>query len=516
MSLQIKFLLLVGTLLLAVIGSVSAASWALSVVHREVATPFDQMSITLGELARIKRYNEAIRSTLSSPSDTGAPTYPVNESQNLADFRSSKPPTETDRLAVMDAAAGAGAHVAALEQNHWYRSRIGVSTWINIRKRLDAVTTGAQTWLDGADEAHRIAACASAFQLHELIEKTELRILDDARTAVGHSAWIARRLSWLLAAVTLGAMLGCSLAVILLRRWVQRPVGELRRAAARIAAGDFSHRVVALTNDELGQLMSEVNHMAGMVDQFQREAVERERLAAIGQMVRRIVHNVRNPLAGIRGLAEITRLDTPDGSEHRENMSLIVSTVDTFERWLSLLLETTRPMDLNYVKVSLVPWASEILRAHEPGARSKGVGLVLNSETAPVVAEFDPRHLEHALAAVVANAVDASPPNSSVSVRISARDEEDLIEFSVQDQGSGVPPDLRERIFEPHFTTKARGTGIGLAIARQILVSHGGSITLDPPQTPGTAASGACFRLRVPLRAKRAVLPVAEISHQTG
>jgi signal transduction histidine kinase len=517
MSLQVKFLLLVGTLLLAVIGSVAAAGWSVRTVHREVATPFEQMSIALGELGKIKRAIEDIASAIGPALSPGledtSPGGVRDPVLSLAPRRA----TDVERLAVDSAAGRARAHFDEMERNDWYVSRIGVPTWGNIRNRLAAVIDGSRAWIEAGDERLRAGARREAFDLHELIERTELRLLEDARKAVGFSDQMRLRLGWLLAAVTFGAALVCVLGVVLLRRWVQRPVAELRQAAARIAAGDFSHRVAVATGDEIGQLMSEVNHMASMVDQYQREAIERERLAAVGQMVRRIVHNVRNPLAGIRGLAEITRLDTPEGSEHRDNLSLIVSTVDTFERWLTQLLETTRPMDLNVTRIALTPWVMEVLKAHESGAKTKSVSLVLDSSDAPTDAEFDPRHLEHALAAVLANAIDSSPRGGSVYVRASAAHDGDLVEISVQDQGPGVPAPLRERIFEPHFTTKAHGTGIGLAIARQILCSHGGRMTLDPAVNDESEARGACFRLSWPRIANRSKPPVvAADSHPGG
>ncbi len=516
MSLQHKFLLLIGTLLLAVAGGIAAAGFAIRVVHREVATPFDQMSAALSELGKIKRsVEETARAIgLASVRDAAIDARAGADGSDAAAAQRS--PSEETGRAIDAAASAAQAHVDALESSGWHRTRIGVSTWDNIRRRLDASHESARAWARTGDESRRAEARRGAFELHELIEKTELRLLDDARSAVGYTADLRTTLGWWLAAVSLEAGLASVLAVVLLRRWVQTPVGALREAAARIASGDFTHRVRVETTDELGRLMAEVNHMAGMVDQYQREAVERERLAAIGQMVRRIVHNVRNPLAGIRGLAEVSRLDTAEGSEQRENLSLIVSTVDTFERWLSQLLETTRPMDLVPSRMEVAPWIAGIVKSHEPGARAKGVRLELDTSEAPQEAVFDPRHMEHAIAAVVANAIDACPASGSVRVRVTAANPDGNFEILVEDDGPGVPESLRERIFEPHFTTKAHGTGIGLAIARQILRSHGGSITLDPPAGAGSGATGARFRLRLPRTTEPRGELVVESNHPSG
>lgn len=518
MSLQIKFLLLIGTLLLAVVGSIAAAWWSLRTVHTEVAAPFRSVTVVLDELAHLKRQVERTAMAIGPVMSDGEPVAGSRIGRRGADRP--LPPriaAEQDVVEVEAAARTAQMHVQNLERSDWYRQRVGMSTWGSVRSRLTTVLDGAQRWARQGDEEARSGALRDSFVLHELIEHTELRILDDARVAVVYADRLRTTLAWWLGSVFLAAGLTGTLAVVLLRRWVQRPVAELRLAAARIAAGDFKHRVAVEGGDEIGQLMGEVNHMAAMVDQYQRETVERERLAAVGQMVRRIVHNVRNPLAGIRGLAEVTRMDMPERSEGRENMTLVVNTVDSFERWLTDLLESTKPLDLDPRPTSLLPWVQGVVQTHLTGARAKGVHIDVRSANAPESAAIDTRHMDHALAAVLANAIDAAPAGSRVEVLIGPMLIGEGFEVRVQDEGPGVPEDLRERIFEPHFTTKPHGTGIGLALAQQIMRAHGGQIILEPTSRNGLGASGACFRLWAPLRSEHPRDDkVADISHTPG
>ena len=157
------------------------------------------------------------------------------------------------------------------------------------------------------------------------------------------------------------------------------------------------------------------------------------------------------------------------------------------------------------------------MQTHLPSARAKGVGVEVTAHNAPDQVEIDPRHLDHALAAVLANAIDAAPPGSKVSLSVAEGPTPGLFEVSVMDHGTGVPLDLRGRIFQPHFTTKAHGTGIGLAIAQQIVRAHGGFITHDDAPQNGSTASGAVFRIRLPVHAGQSEQPnVAEHSHQPG
>lgn len=518
MSLQIKFLLLVGTLLLAVVGSIAAAWWSLRTVHTEVAGPFRSVTTVLGEMGHLKRQVERTAIAIGpDPAATDSAGSLRIGRRGSGDPLVPRRATEQNLVEVEAAARAARAHIETLERNAWYLQRIGVSTWASVRLRLDAALRGAEQWAREGNETARVESHRACFVLHELIEQTELRILDDAGVAVRYSDRLRSTLAWWLGSVFLAAGLTGVLAVALLRRWVQRPVAELRLAAARIAAGDFKHRVAVEGGDEIGQLMAEVNHMAIMVDQYQREAVDRERLAAVGQMVRRIVHNVRNPLAGIRGLAEVTRMDMPERSEGRENMTLVVNTVDTFERWLTDLLESTKPLRLDPRPTELLKWVQGVVQMHLPGARAKGVLIDVRAEDAPESAEIDTRHMDHALAAVLANAIDAAPPQSRVDVVIGPMPTGEGFEVRICDQGRGVPVELRERIFEPHFTTKPHGTGIGLALAQQIMRAHRGQIILEQAPKDGLGASGACFRLWAPLRSEpREEMQVAENSHLSG
>ncbi len=288
----------------------------------------------------------------------------------------------------------------------------------------------------------------------------------------------------------------------LLRRWIQKPVSALREAAARIAKGDLQHRVPVLQRDELGQLSAEVNHMAQMVQVMQDERIERERLAAIGEMVRRIVHNVRNPLSGIRGLAEITRFDLEKGTPSRENMDLIVSTVDTFERWLSELLDATSPASIDPREMGVQEWISGIVEIHRSQAAARGVTLLLEAAGTLGSAAFDPKHMDHALSALVSNAIEAAPEGvEGGKVWVTARRPHDngAWEVEVVDNGRGIPPEVLPRIFDAHFTTKRKGSGLGLAMTQQIVKGHGGRISVRNGDAQHPERCGACFTIRLPL-----------------
>jgi signal transduction histidine kinase len=290
-----------------------------------------------------------------------------------------------------------------------------------------------------------------------------------------------------------------------------RPVGRLRAATERISQGDFAHRIPVDGRDELAQLSSQVNHMAATVLRMQDERVERERLAAVGEMLRRLSHNIRNPLAGIRGIAEIAHRRLEAESPLREHMERIVKTVDRLDIWLRDLLRSSSPLDLRPEPVEIGPWLVGMLEAHRLVAATKDVHLEVCVDEAPREATFDRRHLEQAVAALVTNAIQASSAGGSVRVSVREREGEPGWVVEVADEGPGVAAEHLEEIFRPHFTTKPDGTGMGLAVAHQVVHGHGGNIHLDPGSgasgNGSTASHGAIFRVELPFEPVRPTGP---------
>lgn len=501
-SLQTKFAVLLALLGLSVVSMVGASVWSFELFTRSVGRPVIETAAVLRSLTRIKRAVEGQAAVIAGP----------RMLDDAGDAETLRGPGPADLALMAEHHGRITSDLEALERNVFYEVRAGRSTSRNLRTRLESAWAAAERWGREPTQEHAAAARAAMFDLHELIERMEVRILEGSEVQRGFEARMRSRLTLVLILALLTACLTGALGLALVGRWVLRPVGELRAAASRIAQGDFDHRIPVMGGDELGRLSAEVNHMAEMVRSMQDERVERERLAAVGEMVRRLAHNLRNPLAGIRGLAEVTRIDLPADSDLRENQERIISAVDRFERWLKELLGATSPMAVHPEPTAIGPWLEGVVEAHRPMGDLKGVRIALDQSGGPREAVFDARHVEQALVALITNAIDASPPGGTVQIETFAPAGGGQWEVAVADQGPGVPPELTERIFKPYFTTKRDGNGIGLAVAQQVVKAHGGRIFVEPGLGPGGAPAGAgpgeggggpgaTFRVRMPLHA---------------
>ncbi|HSL83349.1 MAG TPA: ATP-binding protein, partial [Thermoanaerobaculia bacterium] len=219
-----------------------------------------------------------------------------------------------------------------------------------------------------------------------------------------------------------------------------------------------------------------------------KAAVERDRrLAALGEMAAVLAHEIRNPLASMKGHAQLLAERLATGSAERGKADRVVDEARRLEELTSDLLSFVRSKQVERSEVS----PAEVLAA---AARDvDGTRLRLEVEHAPPTWSLDPHLMQQALANLLRNALQASEEGDPAGARI--RQEDGHLVVRVWDRGQGVPEGDRERIFEPFYTTRTRGTGLGLAVARRIVTLHGGRIEVD-----GRAGGGAVFRVAIPAR----------------
>jgi len=210
-----------------------------------------------------------------------------------------------------------------------------------------------------------------------------------------------------------------------------------------------------------------------------------ERLAALGQLTAGLAHELRNPLASIKGSADLlARTSGERDTMSRELGEIISSEVDRTNLLVTRFLAFARPLEPQREMVDI----AEIV---DRAAGHAGVAIDRHYEKAPKI-PLDPALIEQVFINLLTNAAQASEPGQPVSVLISPA--ANAVEIAVTDRGCGIPPDKIETIFNPFFTTKQEGVGLGLAIVAKIVDSHGGKMTVD--SEPG---KGSTFRLRLPV-----------------
>lgn len=489
MSLRIKFALLMGVVAVSVTSMLGFSLWAIAYFDREVTGHLHSTDALLAGMSRLKR------SCWELAEDLGHSSFPMSRPALRDDGGESL--TKEEFLARCQDIEDQLSIVESLPR---YFARAGVTRARALREGTRTVREHGAAWFDTGDlEALRIAGDELYFQ-HERIEVTEGAIIGDSRTFVEVGGRPMRTgVTIVLLGATALVVLASVLGALLVRRWILQPVEQLRVAAARIGAGDYEHRIGLVGSDEMAQLAGEVDEMAGMIKTMQDERIERERLAAVGEMVQRIVHNIRGPLGGIRSLAEIVERSPDRVDLVGDSMKRVKSTVDRFDAWVNDLLHATRPVEINPREVEIPQWLASIVDSSRSVAESSGIEITVDASS-PARATVDPHYLEQAVVAIVTNAIQATPRGGHVRVS-SQNGESGSWRIEVEDSGPGIPKEIAGRIFRAYFTTKHQGSGIGLAHARRIVEQHAGRLwaeNVEAASDRAEGATGARFVLELP------------------
>lgn len=220
--------------------------------------------------------------------------------------------------------------------------------------------------------------------------------------------------------------------------------------------------------------------------QAERDAAEREELARLGEMASLVAHEVKNAMGGIRGAVQVIGRDFPEGGPKAEGARRIYARIDSLVAWVQQVLTYSRPFELDPKALEVqVLVNSTVLQFQDD--RGHDVRVVVDLPDDPLPIHGDPALLRRALLNLLLNAAQASP-GRAIHVTVRA-DGNDWCEIQVQDEGPGIPAELRDKVLEPFFTTRSSGTGLGLPLVRKTAQRHGGELALRFPGTGGTVAT---------------------------
>lgn len=305
---------------------------------------------------------------------------------------------------------------------------------------------------------------------------------------------------------------------------ISRPILRLRRMAQAVASGDLEQESGIRRLDEIGDLAAAFDTMAddlqartAEAEQLYAEAIDRnqqleemyqrlqsaqqqlvqsEKLASVGQLSAGIVHDVKNPLGVIKGVAEELLEDRVPGSPEHESLQVIRDNASRANAIVTDMLTFARQTPPAMIRRDLRETVEGSLRLTNYMLRKGKVELDLQLPPDPVTLTFDSQQLQQVIINLVQNAVQAMPDGGRLRVHLQRDDGVAVIE--IEDTGSGISPEHLARVFDPFFTTKpeGQGTGMGLSVSYGIISRHHGTIHVS--SKPG---EGALFTIRLPMQA---------------
>jgi PAS domain S-box-containing protein len=225
--------------------------------------------------------------------------------------------------------------------------------------------------------------------------------------------------------------------------------------------------------------------------EMETRLLERERLAAVGELAAQVAHEIKNPLAGIRGACEILSKGYRSGAPGSDMATEVIRQVDRLNRTVEELLLFARPREVRPSPTDIHSLLDRTLGVVLEDPKTRDIEVVRRYAPSMPVLRVDPQQMEQVLFNVLLNAIQAVDYRGRITVTTRANGA--TAQIAIRDTGPGIPPGIEERIFKPFFTTHAQGCGLGLAIVRNLVQAHGGSIRGE--SLPG---GGAEFTITLP------------------
>ncbi len=281
---------------------------------------------------------------------------------------------------------------------------------------------------------------------------------------------------------------------LFLVRCFTKPLQILLRATEKIENGDFNSRVSGLKH-EFGTLADSFNDMAASLQVQMKQLQRSEQLATCGTIATTLVHEVRNPLAGIKVAMDVLADESGLSESDKKILRQVVKEVNLIDSLLSNMLEFARPKPPQLSHVNINDVIQRCLR-FTPGVITKEISIDWDKSVRPPDTRIDPNQINQVLLNLFINAESAMPDGGTIFITVSWTETD--IHLCVADNGPGIDQNAIDDIFTPFFTTKAKGSGLGLATCKTLINLHGGRIS-----AANRPEGGAIFTIILPIVKER-------------
>ena len=325
------------------------------------------------------------------------------------------------------------------------------------------------------------------------IRSSEMTVWTMRRVTVLRYPLLATHQGWL-AALVFCTILGVG-GIISIWYMLHSGVSSIKQGLRRLEE-DFSFRLPSISGD-LGQVSQAINRMAERRAALEERLRQQDRLAALGKVVGGVAHEVRNPLNSIKLTLQLLERRLKKGIATSNEVQECLQEIDRLDVIVSRLLAFGRPAITNRHPQNIAPLISQAIKmVHDP-SQKRNVRIDASEQEPDLEADVDGQQIIQVLINLLLNAIEASPDQGTV--KLTAANLGLNLCIRISDEGPRIPDDVRPHVFDAYYTTKPEGSGLGLAVSREIVVNHGGALEFE------SDSGGTTFILLLPIEKDVAV-----------
>jgi signal transduction histidine kinase len=307
--------------------------------------------------------------------------------------------------------------------------------------------------------------------------------------------------------ITLGFLLLGTVGIgLLAHHYVTRLLAEVHKRLNNLSEREtlagipsrYKVTVIAEECERLDELLADTRYRLFQECErrrrLERRKLKADQLAASANLASGFAHEIGTPLGIIRGLAEMLMTGTFEQAELTDNLGVIITQIDEISRMVRLLLDIGRSRSAIRIASDVRTIAETTIQLLRPQAAHRGVEVIANLGSQPLIVDCDPDQLQRVFTNIEANALEAMASGGQLRVNSASDEVNGDVKLSFEDTGPGVPTEIRGRIFDAFFTTKSTGQsdGIGLTVSQSVIADHDGELTLEQHE------QGACFVVTLP------------------
>ncbi len=364
-------------------------------------------------------------------------------------------------------------------------------------KQVRRITVGLEKYRTQRVEGASPSTLIGTLRAEVLAPCVELRLynLDQIGRSDRENQDIVDTLRWGMLIVGVGGSLS---GLVMGYGMARRLSHSIARLSVRIrdAAGRLNRDLGSVTLRREGDLadlgrqmehvLDEIGRTVDQLQQREHEVLRSEQLAAVGQLAAGVAHELRNPLTSIKMLVQTGLEGERPSGLPPEDLAVVEREVRRMEDYIRTFLDFARPPRSERRRADLNAVARRALTLTDGRARRQHIELTESLPPEPVLLDIDPEQVQQVLVNLLLNAFDALPRGGAVALVVERPQDGGPVTVSVRDNGSGIAPAVRGRLFQPFVTGKADGVGLGLSICKRLVEAHGGSIRAEDAPGGGT------------------------------